>query len=61
MRPRMNRENTYPFQVSVCDVICVKIVKTLGYVQQLGRITLLVKYDDRKRLTRLVRFMPGIV
>ena len=29
-------------------VVCVKIAKTFGYIQQLGRITLSVKCDYRK-------------
>ena len=34
--------NAHPFQVSVCDAVCVKILKAFGYVQQLGRMTLSV-------------------
>jgi len=29
--------NAHPFQVSVCDAICVKILEAFGYIQQLGR------------------------
>jgi len=45
----------------VYDVVCVKIVKAFGYVQHLGRITLLVKCDYKERLTREIRFAPGFV
>jgi len=57
--PKRLEENTYPFQVSVCDVVRVKIVKAFGYVQQLGRIMLSIKYDYREELTRPIRFAPG--
>jgi len=39
----------------------MKIVETFGDIQQLGKITLSVKYDDRKRLTRLIRSVPGFL
>jgi len=42
-------ENAYPFQVSVCDAVCVKILKAFGYVQQLGRITLSIKCDSQEK------------
>ena len=31
----------------MCDVVCVKIAKAFGYIQQLGRIMLSVKCDYR--------------
>ena len=33
--PKLLEEDAYPFQVSVCGVICVKITKAFGYIQQL--------------------------
>jgi len=52
-------ENAHPFQVSVYGVVRVKIVKTFGYVQQLGRITLSIKCNYGERPTRLIRFVSG--
>lgn len=40
-------------------MVRVKIVKAFGYVQQLGRITLSVERDYKRRLTRLILFAPG--
>ena len=40
-------------------VVCVKIPKTFGYIQQLGRVTSSVRWGYRERLTRLIRFAPG--
>ena len=54
-----SKENIYPIQVSVYSVVRVKIVETFSYIQYLERVTLLVKCSDRKKLTRLIRFVPG--
>ena len=56
--PERFEEYSYSFQVSVCDVVCVKVAKAFGHVQQLGRIKFPVKCDYRGRLTRLTRFTP---
>ena len=42
------------------SVVRVKIAKAFGYIQQLGRVTLAVKWDYRERPTRLIRFAPGL-
>ena len=55
----MLNETAYPSQVSVCDVVCVKIVKAFSYVYQLGRITLPVKCNCREGLTKLIRLASG--
>jgi len=48
MRPKSLKENTYPIQVSVYGLVCMKIVETFGYIQQLETITLSAKYDCRE-------------
>jgi len=55
VRPKLPKGNTYPIQISVYGVVHVKIVETFGYVRQLGRITLSVKCDYRRGLTRPIR------
>ena len=57
--PNRPDENIYPIQVSVYDVVRVKIVETFSHIQYLGRITLSVKCDNKRGLTRLIRFAPG--
>ena len=57
--PERFEGNSYSFQASVCDIVCVKVVKAFGHVQQLERITFSAKYDYQGRLTRLIRFAPG--
>ena len=57
--PSRPNENTYPVQVPVHDVARVKIAETFGHIQYLYRIMLPLKCNDKKRLTRLIRFAPG--
>ena len=45
----------------MCGVVRVKIVETFGDIQNLEKMTLSVKCDDKKRLTRLIRFLPGFL
>ena len=41
------------------DVVCMEIVETFGYIQQLGKITLSVKCNRGEGLTRLIRLALG--
>ena len=59
--PNRPNENTYRIQASVYDVVCVKIVETFSYIQYLDRIMLPVKCNDKKRLTKLIRFASGFL
>ena len=41
------------------DAVRVKIVEAFGHIQYLNRITLSIKCNYKKRLTRLIRFASG--
>ena len=45
---KRSRENTCPLQVSVYRKVCMKIVETFCNIQQLGEITLSIKFFARK-------------
>ena len=51
--------NIYPIQVSVYNVVHMKIVETFSHIQYLERLTLSVRWSCRERLTRLIQFAPG--
>ena len=57
--PNRLNENIYPIQVSMYNVVCVKIIETFSNIQYLKRITLSIKWSYRERLTWLIRFVPG--